>query len=70
MFPWPGRKLVASEFNVTHIYVDDVLSIEIPTFEDRLQEIYRPELEIKETAESDISAFHWDALMSFEVNIT
>ena len=63
-----GRKHLASQFNFTYRYIDDVLSINNPNFKDHLHEIYPHELEIKETTESDRSASYLDILLSFDVN--
>ena len=47
-----GRKRLASQFNFTYRYIDDVLSINNPDFENYLGQMYPPELEIKDTTES------------------
>ena len=46
-----GRKQLASEFNFTYRYIDD-LSINHPEFEYYLGQMYPVELEIKETTEN------------------
>ena len=51
-----GRKWLASKFNFTYRYIDDVLSINNPDFENYLGQMYPPELEIKDTTESNTSA--------------
>ncbi|KAK3087674.1 hypothetical protein FSP39_009018 [Pinctada imbricata] len=61
-----GRKHLASQFNFTFRYIDDVLSINNPNFADHLHEIYPHELKIKETTESDRSASYLDILLSFD----
>ena len=43
------RKRFASQFNFTYRYIDDVLSINNPDFENYLCLMYPPELEIKDT---------------------
>ena len=59
-----GRKRLASQFNFTYRYIDDVLSINNPDFENYLGQMYPPELEIKDTTESNISASYLDLLLS------
>ena len=59
-----GRKRLASQFNFTYRYIDDVLSINNPDFENYLGQIYSPELEIKDTTESNTSASYLDLLLS------
>ena len=51
-----GKKRLASQFNFTYRYIDDVLSINNPDFENFLGQMYPPEFEIKETTESNTSA--------------
>ena len=43
-----GRKQLASRFNFTYRYIDDVLSINNPEFENYLGQMYPVELEIKD----------------------
>ena len=59
-----GMKRLASQFNFTYRYIDDVLSINDPDFENYLGQMYPPELEIKDTAESNTSASFLDLLLS------
>ena len=59
-----GRKQLASRFNFTYRYIDDVLSINNPEFENNLGQMYPVELEIKETTESNTSASCLDLLLS------
>ena len=65
-----GRKRLASQFNFTHthiyiyIYINDVWSINSPDFENFLGQMYPPELEIKDTTESNTSASFLDLLLS------
>ena len=56
-----GRKRLASQFNFTYRYIDGVLSINNPDFENY---IGPPELEIKDTTESNTSAFYLNLLLS------
>ena len=62
---WKEKKL-ASQFNFTYKYIDDVLSINNPDFENYLGQMYPAELEIKDTTESNISASYMDLLLSIE----
>ena len=59
-----GRKQFASRFNFTYRYIDDVLSINNPEFENYLGQRYPVELEIKDTTESTTSAYYLDLLLS------
>ena len=59
-----GRKQLASRFNFTYRYIDDVLSINNPECENYLGQIYSVELEIKVTTESNTSASYLDLLLS------
>ena len=47
-----GKKQLASRFNLTNRYIDDVLSINDPKFEYYLRRMYLAELEIMDTKES------------------
>ena len=47
-------------------YIDDVLSINNPDFENYLGQMYPAELEIKDTTESNTSASYLDLLLSIE----
>ena len=58
-----GRKRLASKFNFTYTYIDDVLSINNPDFENCLGQMYPPELEIKDTTESNTPASYLDLLL-------
>ena len=58
------RKQLASRFNFTYRYIDDVLSINNPEFENYLGQMYPVELEIKDTTESNSSASYLDLLLS------
>ena len=44
-----GKERLASQFNFTYRYTDDVLSINNPDFESYLGQMYPPELDIKDT---------------------
>ena len=59
-----GKKRLASQFNFTYRYIDDVLSINNPDFENYLGQMYPPELEIKDMTESNTSASYLDLLLS------
>ena len=52
------------QFNFTYRYIDDVLSINNPDFENYLGQMYPPELEIKDTTENNTSASYLDLLLS------
>ena len=59
-----GRKQLASRFNFKYRYIDNVLSINNPEFENYLGQRYPIELEIKDTTESNTSASYLDLLLS------
>ena len=59
-----GKKHLASRFNLTYRYIDDVLSINNPEFENYLGQMYPAELEIKDTTESTTSASYLDLQLS------
>ena len=58
------RKQLASRFNFKYRYINDVLSINNPEFENYLGQTYPVELEIKDTTESNTSASYLDLLLS------
>ena len=58
------RKQLASQFNFTYRYIDDVLSINNPEFENYLGQMYPVELEINDTTEIKTSASYLDLLLS------
>ena len=58
------RTILASRFNFTYRYIDDILSINNPDFENYLGQMYPVELEIKDTTESNTSASYLDLLLS------
>ena len=59
-----GNKRLASQFNFTYRYIDDVVFINNPDFENYLGQMYPPVLEIKDTTESNTSASYLDLLLS------
>ena len=59
-----GRKQLTFRFNFTYRYIDDVLSINNPEFENYLGQMYPVELEIKYTTESTTSASYLDLLVN------
>ncbi|KAK3108484.1 hypothetical protein FSP39_008926 [Pinctada imbricata] len=52
----------------TTLYIDDVLSINNPTFADYLSSIYPSELEVKETSETNNSASYLDIMLSYDID--
>ena len=56
-----GKKRLASQFNFTYRYTDDILSINNPDYANHM---YPPELEIKYTTESNTSASYFILLLS------
>ena len=56
----------AKSFNFTYRYIDDVLSINNPSFAKWLPSIYPPELEIKETTETTCAASFLDLHLEFD----
>ena len=60
------ENIKASQFNFTYRYIDDVLSINTPDFENYLGQMYLAELEIKDTTESNTSVSYFDLLLSIE----
>ena len=59
-----GKKKLASQFNFTYRYIDDVLSINNPDFENYLGQMYPAELEIKNMTESNTSTSYLDLFLS------
>ena len=59
-----GKTQLASRSNLTYRYIDDVLSINNPEFENYLGQMYPAEHEIKDTTESTTSASYLDLLLS------
>jgi hypothetical protein len=63
----------ATAFNFTYRYIDDVLSINNSIFAEFLPLIYPPELEVKETADTDSPASFLDlylAVLKFMINVS
>ena len=65
-----GKKKLASQFNFTYRYIDDILSINNPDFENYLGQIFPAELEIKDMTESNTSASYLDLLLSIESDVS
>ena len=63
-----GKRNLASDFNFTYRYIDDVLSINNPKFADYLSRIYPSELEVKETTETNNSASYLDIMLSYDTD--
>ena len=63
-----GKRALASKFNLTFRYIDDVLSLNNSQFSDHLHRIYPPELEIKDTTDSTHSASYLDLHLEFDNN--
>ena len=55
-----GKKQWASQFNLTYRYIDDVLSIINPEFENYLDQMYPAVLAIQDTTESITSVSYLD----------
>ena len=62
------KKQLASRFNLTYRYIDDVLSINNPEFENYPGQMYPAELEINDTTERTTSASYLDLLLSIGRN--
>ena len=58
----------AESFNLTYRYIDDVLSINNPSFAAWIPSIYPPELEIKETTDTTCSTSFLDLHLEFDTN--
>ena len=65
-----GKKKLASQINFTYRYIDDVLSINNPDFENYLGQMYPAELEIKDTTESNTSASFLDYSCRLRVTVS
>ncbi|KAK3105542.1 hypothetical protein FSP39_000096 [Pinctada imbricata] len=63
-----GNRYLASDFNFTDRYIDDVLSINNPKLADYLSRIYPSELEVKETTEANNSASYLDIMLSYDTD--
>ena len=62
------KKRLASRFNFTYRYIDDVLSINNPDIENYLGQMYPPELEIKDTTESNTFASYLDLRLLLSID--
>ena len=60
------EKKLAQSFNFTFRYIDDVLSLNHPKFGDYLNDIYPPELEIKDTTDTSMSASYLDLYLEID----
>ena len=67
-----GKKHLASRFNLTYRYIDDVLSINNPEFENYLGQMYPAELEIKDTQRAPLLLLTsiYYCLLGWMVNFT
>ncbi|KAK3105678.1 hypothetical protein FSP39_003121 [Pinctada imbricata] len=65
---YEGKRYLASDFNFTYRYIDDVLSINNPKFAEYLSRIYPSELEVKETTETNNSASYLDIMLSYDTD--
>ncbi|KAK3091923.1 hypothetical protein FSP39_023756 [Pinctada imbricata] len=63
-----GNRYVASNFNFTYRYIDDVMSINNPKVADYLSGIYPSELEVKENTETNNSASYVDIKLSYDTD--
>ena len=59
-----GQKQLASQFNFLYRYIDDVLSINYPGFDNYIGQMYPAELEIKDKTEGNNSASYLDLHLS------
>ena len=59
-----GKGTVGIAVHFTYRYIDDVLPINNPEFENYLGQMYPIDLEIKDTTESNMSASYMDLLLS------
>ena len=64
VFALNGKKELASRFILTNRYIDDLLSINSPEFENCSGQMYPAELEIKDTTESITTDSYLDLLLS------
>ena len=62
------KKNLALSFNLTFRYIDDVLSLNNPSFSDYLHLIYPQELEIKDTTDTNKSASYLDLNLEIDKN--
>ena len=61
-----GKRRLAKSFNFTYRYIDDVLSLNNPCFNDHINDIYPAELEIKDTTDAPDRASYLDLLLSYD----
>ena len=61
-----GQKKLARSFNFTYRYIDDVLSINNEHFAGHISSMYPPELEIKDTTESNVSTSYLDLQLTID----
>ena len=61
-----GLKNTAKNFNFTFRYIDDVITLNNPRFEEYIDFIYPEELEIKDTTESKQQASYLDLLLMID----
>ena len=59
-----GGKKIASLFNFTNMYIDNIVSINNPGFENHLSQLYPVELGVKDTTDSITSGSYLDLLLS------
>ena len=64
VFLLAGKKQLSSQFKFIYRYVDDVLSINNPDFDNYLGQMHPAELEINDTTESNASASSLDLILS------
>ena len=57
------RNSISVHINFSYRYIDDVLSINNPDFQNNLGQMYPAELEIKDTTEGNTSISHLDLLL-------
>ena len=61
-----GKRHLTKSFCFTFRYIDDVLSINNPTFGDYINIIYPVQLEIKDTTDADHHASYLDLLLKYD----
>ena len=64
VFAFLRKKQLASQFIFTYRYIDDILSINNPNFDNYFGQMYPSEVKIKDTMESNISDSDFDLLLS------
>ena len=58
-----GKKWLASQFNFTYRFIDDVLSVNNSDFKNYLGQMYPPELDIRDKTQSNTSVPYLDLLL-------